>query len=443
MNGKFLVMAKRKVVIGVFLVASLLVLGFMPLALAESETFQNITVDTAYDTITDGSFPDIVILDVRNQSEYDINHLYNAVLVPLHELEARIGELEEQRNTEIIVYCRLGGRSEIASGILADNGFTKIYNMLGGITAWIEAGYPIYTTCHNVTVNTTGNRGVHVEIEPLLLQMGCTSCGENQGCPGDNEVTNVQITVLEEEEDYTVTLVTYELDGTTFEVTITKSLLWNYSANTYSANTTASFALTEIVTEDNTLEYYSLSYVVQHAEYNLTIFTNLTPLNPETYNSSFTTVNYTPSAEFAVPSLELVEFNSSVTLSQLYASLDKVAKKIGEAYMKDGTNNGDTTLVQLAQNYHKMAKETKNLSQIVKNQLQEYDRTILESSAILRDGDFWRCLFCLLGCVASAITTCIACCAFSYICCPCIDWISHYPIELVCHQMCDFILGGC
>ncbi len=435
--------SKRKVVKVAFLVSLLLVaFTLIPLALADPETPQNITVETAYSMIDGGSFPDLAILDVRNQSEYDINHLYNAVLVPLHELETRIGELDEHMNTEIIVYCGLGGRSEIASGILADNGFTKVYNMLGGITAWIEAEYPVYTTFHHVTVNTTGNRGVHVEIEPLLIQMGCTSCGENQECPSDNEVTNVQITVLEEEEDYTVTLVTYELDGTTFEVTITNSLLWSYSANTYSANTTARFALTEIVTEDITLQYYSLSYVVQHAEYNLTIFTSLKTLNPETYNSSFTIVNYTPVAEFEVPSLELVEFNSSVTLSQLYASLDKVAKKIGQAYTIEGETNDEATLVQLGQNYHKMSKEIKDLSEIVKNQLQEYDRTILESSAILMDADPWWCSLCIITCMGSAIVICTACCAFSGICCGCFGWILTYPLDLVCQMMCEFI-GQC
>ena len=49
--------------------------------------------------------------------------------------------------------------------------------------------------------------------------------------------------------------------------------------------------------------------------------------------------------------MELVEFNSPVTLSQLYALLDKVAKKIGNVYLK----NGDATLVQLARNYYKLA----------------------------------------------------------------------------------------
>jgi len=88
-------------------------------------------------------FPDLVILDVRNQSEYDINHLYGAFLVPLHELEARIGELDEYVHNEIIVYCVSGGRSEIASGILAEYGFTKVYNMIGGIFSSIYFHYVI------------------------------------------------------------------------------------------------------------------------------------------------------------------------------------------------------------------------------------------------------------------------------------------------------------
>jgi len=406
--------------------------------LAESETVQNITVDTAYSMIhRNHFFPDLVILDVRNQSEYNINHLYGAVLVPLHELETRIGELEEYANNEIIVYCGSGGRSEIASGILADNGFTKVYNMLGGITAWIEAEYPVYTTYHNVTVDTIGRRGIHVEIEPLLVQMGCTSCNENQECP--SEITNIQSNVLEDGEDYTVTLVTYELDGTLFEFTITKSLLWSDSKHTYHANKTASFTLTEIATEDTSIQFYSLNYVVQHVEYNLTIATNLTPLNSETYNSSFTAVNYAPAGQSEILSLELVEFNSSVTLSQLYTSLDKVAKKIGQVYMMDGLMNDDATLIQLAQNYYKMARETRGLSWLVKSQLPEYDMTILNSSAILMD--IWCDFDCVVDCLlylvppdiaAMCIYSCLICAGFpapfNPACWICIGCITTYAI---------------
>lgn len=374
--SKLPVMPKHKVVAGAFLVALLLlVVVLTPTAFAEStETaVHNITVDTAHDMITDGSFPDLVILDVRNQSEYDLGHLYDAILVPYYELETRIGEFEEHMNHEIVVYCGLGGRSQVASEILTDHGFTKVYNMLGGITAWMEAGYPIYTTFHHVTVNTFDEQ-VYLEIEPLLLQMGCTSCGGNQGCPSedDSEITNFQTTVLEEEEGYTVTLVTYEVGGTTVEVTVTRSLLWSYNDIIDEINRTARFVAIEITTEDTSTQFYSLSYLVQHTEYNLTLYTSLTPLNSETYNNSFTIMDYAPAEKSEVTSLEAVEFNSSVTLSQQYAILGKVAKEMGKVYEK----SGDETLAQLAGGYYTMEEEAKYLSKLVEKQLTEYNRVV-------------------------------------------------------------------
>ncbi|MFX1493334.1 MAG: rhodanese-like domain-containing protein [Promethearchaeota archaeon] len=90
-------------------------------------------------------YPNLLILDVRTQSEYDESHLYNATLIPNDEINSRISELEPYINTEIIVYCRSGSRSALASQNLADNhDFTKIYNMLGGISEWIIEGYPVW-----------------------------------------------------------------------------------------------------------------------------------------------------------------------------------------------------------------------------------------------------------------------------------------------------------
>jgi len=62
-------------------------------------------------------------------------------LIPLAELEGRLAELALYNDTEIIVYCRSGSRSLQASNILVANNFTKIYNMEGGINAWIAADY--------------------------------------------------------------------------------------------------------------------------------------------------------------------------------------------------------------------------------------------------------------------------------------------------------------
>jgi rhodanese-related sulfurtransferase len=93
--------------------------------------------------ITGGSYTNLTILDVRTQSEYDEGHLENAVLITLTELESRIDEILPYIDTEIIVYCKVGGRSAQASSILDSNDFTKVFNVQGGITAWEFAGYPI------------------------------------------------------------------------------------------------------------------------------------------------------------------------------------------------------------------------------------------------------------------------------------------------------------
>ena len=65
----------------------------------------------------------------------------NAILIPETELESRISELSSYNDTEIIVYCRSGGRSATASQILVDHNFTKVFNMEDGILAWSSAGY--------------------------------------------------------------------------------------------------------------------------------------------------------------------------------------------------------------------------------------------------------------------------------------------------------------
>ncbi|KKN01367.1 hypothetical protein LCGC14_1128440 [marine sediment metagenome] len=113
----------------------------------KAQSYTDISVQEAYNMIQDDSlYPNLVILDVREQYEYDENHLYNATLIPRLEIDDRISELLPYNDTEIIVYCRTGGRSAMASQNLDENHhFTKIYNMLGGINAWIDAGFPVWT----------------------------------------------------------------------------------------------------------------------------------------------------------------------------------------------------------------------------------------------------------------------------------------------------------
>ena len=116
-------------------------LAFPTLLLAVSASdYINVSVSEAKQMID--SNPSIVILDVRNQSEYDSGHIRNGKLIPLYDLERRLGELN--KTDTILVYCQLGGRSASASQLLASNSFLHVYNMIGGITAWKNEGYPVY-----------------------------------------------------------------------------------------------------------------------------------------------------------------------------------------------------------------------------------------------------------------------------------------------------------
>ncbi|WP_457916701.1 rhodanese-like domain-containing protein [Candidatus Lokiarchaeum ossiferum] len=109
----------------------------------QTDGIEDINVSEAYEMINDDkNYPNLIVLDVRTQSEYDSGHLNNSILIPLDELENRLDELEEYKDTEIIVHCRSGSRSQSASEVLVANEFSKIYNMVGGISAWNSAGYP-------------------------------------------------------------------------------------------------------------------------------------------------------------------------------------------------------------------------------------------------------------------------------------------------------------
>src|SRR6202050_1769366 len=78
---------------------------------------------------------DIFILDVREPHEYQICNL-GGYLIPLGDLPKRVGELDSSR--EIVAHCKMGGRSAKAIAFLKQAGFTKVYNLTGGITAWAE-----------------------------------------------------------------------------------------------------------------------------------------------------------------------------------------------------------------------------------------------------------------------------------------------------------------
>jgi len=84
-----------------------------------------------------------LLLDVRTPAEFNNGHIKNAILIPVQELQKRVGELSEYKHHDILIYCATGNRSTVASKILIDNGFKRIINMRYGIYGWSKNQYPV------------------------------------------------------------------------------------------------------------------------------------------------------------------------------------------------------------------------------------------------------------------------------------------------------------
>jgi rhodanese-related sulfurtransferase len=79
-----------------------------------------------------------VIIDVREQHEYDTGHVPNASLIPVNSVYKRREELP--KNKDVIFICAVGQRSALAAEMAAAAGLTRLFNVEGGTEAWIKAG---------------------------------------------------------------------------------------------------------------------------------------------------------------------------------------------------------------------------------------------------------------------------------------------------------------
>ena len=102
------------------------------------------------------SNPNFVILDVRTSDEFNTGHIAGAIDIDYYaaDFQATVGKLD--RNKQYLVYCSTGVRGAAATQILLSLGFKQVQNMVGGVTAWIKAGYPVTApTSTTTSVPTT------------------------------------------------------------------------------------------------------------------------------------------------------------------------------------------------------------------------------------------------------------------------------------------------
>ena len=86
-----------------------------------------------------------LVLDVRESSEYHgpLGHIAGSRLIPLRELAARVGEIDNHRDRAIVAVCRSGVRSTTAAAILEGLGFEHVYNLKDGMVEWNDCKLPV------------------------------------------------------------------------------------------------------------------------------------------------------------------------------------------------------------------------------------------------------------------------------------------------------------
>ena len=142
---------------------SLIVVGAENNDQDNSLEYQNVTVNEAYEMVTSNalvSSDEVFILDVRTPAEYNYTHIEGANLIPLRNVplhdpvnlsdEELLAwhiknnkDLPKNKDAKILVYCFSGKRSSVASQMLVQSGYKRVYNMQSGITEWVNARYPI------------------------------------------------------------------------------------------------------------------------------------------------------------------------------------------------------------------------------------------------------------------------------------------------------------
>ena len=100
---------------------------------ASDSSYEQITQEAAKEMM---DTEEVIILDVREQDEYDSGHIPGAVLLPVGTIdEDTAAEVIPEKDSTVLVYCRSGNRSKTASSTLVELGYTNVYEF-GGINTW-------------------------------------------------------------------------------------------------------------------------------------------------------------------------------------------------------------------------------------------------------------------------------------------------------------------
>jgi rhodanese-related sulfurtransferase len=95
---------------------------------------EDISVEDLKQRMDAGEAP--FVIDVREQNEFDESRIPGTVLMPMSRFGEIFTQLNDRKDSEIIVQCRSGARSDRIAGFLRGQGFSNVRNLTGGILAW-------------------------------------------------------------------------------------------------------------------------------------------------------------------------------------------------------------------------------------------------------------------------------------------------------------------
>jgi rhodanese-related sulfurtransferase len=126
--------------VGAAVLAAIVVLAFE--LRARVQAFAALSSPQAVRMINQGA----LVIDLRSKELYDAGHIVDARNVPAADLEAQAESLKKWRERNVIAYCDSGVNGAGAARTLTKLGFSKVFNLEGGLNAWVKDNLPLAKT---------------------------------------------------------------------------------------------------------------------------------------------------------------------------------------------------------------------------------------------------------------------------------------------------------